>query len=141
MKIMIDFITYVKDILEEQGKTTQILFENNIISANTFYKYKQRTPSLKTIIKLANYLEVSIDYLFKLTEDNNFTTYSYNSDIFYNNLETMLKSKKLSGREFCKIMQYSKDNLLRWKNGTIPSVQNLLEVANFFNCSINDLLQ
>ena len=138
---MIDFITAVKEILDEQGKTTKILFENNIVSANTFYKYKQRTPSLDTIIKIANYLEISIDYLFKLSEENNFIPYVYNSEIFYNNLQSFIKSRHLSGRQFCKEMNYSRDNLLRWKNGTVPSMQNLIEISKFFNCSINDLLQ
>jgi len=62
---MLYFISKVKSTLEEQGKSIQSLFNDKIVSKNTFYKYKQRYPSLNTLIKIANYLEVSIDYLFE----------------------------------------------------------------------------
>lgn len=57
---MFDFINSVKNILEDKGKTIDCLFEENIISKHTFYKYKHRNPNLQTLIKLANYLEVQM---------------------------------------------------------------------------------
>ena len=36
---MTDFITVVKSVLEEQGKTIDDLFSNEVISKDTFYKY------------------------------------------------------------------------------------------------------
>ena len=69
---MVDFIKLVENILEEQDKTKQDLFENKVISENTFFKYRQRYPSLKTLINIANYLKVSIDYLFEFTNENHF---------------------------------------------------------------------
>ena len=39
---MVDFIKLVENILEEQDKTKQDLFENKVISENTFFKYRQR---------------------------------------------------------------------------------------------------
>ena len=62
--MMINFIEAVRNVMEEQGKEVERLFSSGIISKNTFWKYKQRNPSLQTLIKVANYLEVSIDYLF-----------------------------------------------------------------------------
>ena len=49
---MLKFIGIVQNVLSEQGKTVDVLFKNNIISKNTFYKYKQRNPSLPTLIKI-----------------------------------------------------------------------------------------
>ena len=69
---MIDFIKLVENILEEQGKTKQDLFDNNVVSENTFFKYRQRYPSLKTVIKISNYLNVSLDYLFEFSNENHF---------------------------------------------------------------------
>ena len=46
---MVDFIKLVENILEEQSKTKQDLFENNVVSENTFYKYRQRYPSITLI--------------------------------------------------------------------------------------------
>lgn len=137
---MLNIIASVKSVLSEQEKTIQTLFKDKIISENTFYKYRHRYPSLKTLIKIANYLEVSIDYLFDMNIENNFYHYSLNSDVFYNNLISMIKNKNISGRQFCKDLHYSRDNLIRWKKGILPSVQTLIEISQYFNCLIDDLL-
>lgn len=137
---MIDFIQTVNNILKEQGKTTKNLFDDNVVSENTYYKYKQRYPSLKTIIKIANYLNVSIDYMFELSDENNFKTYSLNKLSFYKNIITLINSKKISGRKFCNSLNFSRDNLIRWKNGTLPNIQTLIDISTYFNCTIDDLL-
>ena len=137
---MMDFIQIVNNALEEQGKTTEDLFKNKIISKDTFYKYKHRNPSLSTLIKISNFLEVSIDYLFELTNKNDYTPYSIDNLLFYKNLTTFIEKKKISGRQFCKDLHYSRDNLIRWKNGTLPTLQSLLDISNYFNCSIDELL-
>ena len=139
--MVIDFIKTIKDILDEQGKTTQDLFNSKIISEDTFYKYKQRYPSLKTLINIVNYLGVSIDYLLGRSVENDYTYYTLNSVVFYNNLISLIKSRNISGRRFCSDLHYSRDNLIRWKNGTQPSVQSLIEIAKYFNCTIDDLLK
>ena len=138
---MIDFINLVKLALEEQGKTTQDLFDDNIISKNSFYKYKQRYPSLNTLIKIVNYLEISMDYLFELSDENNYSPYNFDANTFYNNLMELTSRAKISGRKFCNDLHYSRDNILRWKNGTHPSIQTLIEIAKYFNCTIDDLIK
>lgn len=137
---MIDFITAVKNNLEEQNKDINCLFADKIISKDTFYKYKQRNPSLQTLIKVANYLQVSIDYLFELTDENKFHKYSIDQSKFYDYLTEMIKKSNLSNRQFCKEMNYQKDNINRYKKGVEPSVRTLFEIANYFGCSVNDLL-
>ena len=92
---MPNFINQVKNILDEQNKTVNDLFINKIISENTFYKYNQRMPSLKTLFNIANYLKVSINYLFELTDINNFVEYDIKNILFYNNLNMFIKSKNI----------------------------------------------
>lgn len=137
---MINFIDLVESVLQEQQKTKQELFNNKVISQNTFFKYTQRIPSLKTVIKIANYLKVSLNYLFDLCSDNNFKQYNISELNFYKNLTLFIKSKNISYRKFCKDLGYSKDNLNRWKNGVTPSINKLLEIAEYFNCYIDDLI-
>ena len=137
---MFNFIRAVKEILEEKGKTTSDLFLDKIISENTFYKYNKRNPSLKTLIKIANYLEVSVDYLYELTDENDFKPYLTNQENFYNKLISMIKNANISCRKFSKDLNYSRDNILRWKKGTEPSVQCLIDIVQYFNCSFDDLL-
>ncbi len=138
--MMTDFIKVVKNILEERGKSTDDLFCDKIISKDTFYKYKQRNPSLKTIIKIANYLEVSIDYMYELSDRNKFMRYSSDQKGFYDVLINLIKSAGISIRQFCKDLNYSKDNVLRYRKGVEPSLRTLFEIADYFDCSIDDLL-
>lgn len=137
---MIDFISAVKNVLEDKNLTLECLFNNNVVSKNTFYKYKQRNPSLQTLIKVANFLETSIDYLFELRDDNKFSRYYVNQSGFYSNLIKMIKNAKISSRQFCKEVHISKDNILRYKNGANPSLRTLLDTAKYFNCFVDDLL-
>ncbi len=138
---MIDFINSIKNILDEQGKTVDCLFCDKVISKDTFYKYKQRNPSLQTLIKIANYLEVSVDYLYELSDVNDFKPYSKDQRGFYFNLKELINKKKISDRQFCKDMNFQKDIVGRYKNGVEPSVRTLLEIAKYFGCSIDDLLK
>lgn len=137
---MPNFILQVKEILEEKGQTTQSLFDNKIVPENTFYKYKQRYPSLNTLIKIANYLHVSIDYLLGMSDENKFKTYSKEQKNLYNNIINLINNSKISQRKFSKDLNYSRVNLQRWKNGMKPNIQTLIEISNYFNVPINDLL-
>ena len=137
---MKDFITVVKSILDEQGKTTDDLFNNGIISKDTFYKYKQRNPSLQTLIKIANYLQVSIDYMYELDNKNHFREYSTNQKKFYDILTVLINKAKISNRQFCNDLHYAKDNILRYKNGVEPSIRTLFEISEYFGCTVDDLL-
>lgn len=69
---MLNFKNILSEILDEKNKSFADLEENNIISERTFYQYKDYTPYLPTVIKIANYLEVSLDYLTGRTSENNF---------------------------------------------------------------------
>lgn len=135
-----NFITVVQQCLEERNKTIKNLFADNIISPDTFYKYKQRNPSLSTLIKIANYLEMTIDYMYELCEENNFVEYSVDQSKFYDTLMSLINLSHISIRQFCKELNYAKDNVSRYKKGVTPSVRTLFEIANYFNCSIDDLL-
>lgn len=137
---MIDFITAVKNIMNEKGKDVSCLFTDGIISKNTFYKYKQRNPSLQTLIKISNYLNVSIDYLFELSDVNDYQEYSIDQSKFYEKLCGMINNSHISNRQFCKEMNYQKDNIKRYENGVEPSVRTLFEIVNYFGCSFDDLL-
>lgn len=138
---MTDFINLVNNALAEKNKTTADLFNDSIVFKDTFYKYRQRYPSVCTLLKISNYLKVTPDYLLELSDENDFKEdYTFDSARFYLNLDKILKSKNISGRNFCKELNYSKDNVSRWKKGTVPSVSSLIQISTFFEVSIGDLL-
>lgn len=134
-----DFITAVYSYLDECGRSTKDLFE--VVAPSTFYKYRKREPSLDTLIKIANFLKVNIDYLYELSDTNDFVPYSLDQSGLYQRIESQLQDTKLSKREFCRRLNISKDNLNRWKRGTTPSVQMLIEIVKYLNISTDDLLK
>ena len=138
---MSDFIKYIENVLQEQGKTVNILFENNIVSKDTFYKYRKRFPNLSTLINIVNFLEVDIDYLFEISENNDFRPYKLNQNKFYENLTSLLKSYDISQRQFCRDLNYARANLMRWKRGINPRTETLLEIMKYLNVSSSDLLE
>lgn len=137
---MKNFVSLVKEVLEEKGMSTQNLFDDGVISENTFYKYKHRYPNLTTLLKIANYLCVSVDYLFGLSDENKFKPYSLEQKNLYNKIVSLIENSKISQRKFSKDLNYSRVNLLRWKKGTSPNVQSLIEISKYFNIPIDDLL-
>lgn len=138
---MTDFINLVNNALAEKNKTTADLFNDSIVSKDTFYKYRHRYPSVCTLLKISNYLKVTPDYLLELSDENDFKEdYTFDSEKFYLNLTKILKSKNISGRNFCKALNYSKDNVSRWKKGTVPSTLNLIQISSYFEISISDIL-
>ena len=135
---MTDFINLVNNALAEKNKTTADLFNDSIVFKDTFYKYRHRYPSVCTLLKISNYLKVTPDYLLELSDENAFKKeYEFNSEKFYLNLTKILN---MSGRNFCKALNFSRDNILRWKKGTVPSVSSLIQISTFFEVSIGDLL-
>lgn len=138
---MTDFINLVNNALAEKNKTTADLFNDSIVFKDTFYKYRHRYPTVHTLLKISNYLKVTPDYLLELSDENDFKEdYTFDSEKFYLNLIKILKSKNMSGRIFCKELNYSKDNLSRWKKGTVPSTLNLIQISSYFEISISELL-
>lgn len=135
-----NFNEAINNVLQEKNMATNDLFINNIIPKNTFYKYKKRNPNLQTLIKIANFLEISLDYIFELDTENKFFKYSLNQSKFYEKLCLLIKKANLSNRQFCKNLNYSKDALIRYKNGVEPSLRTLFEIVNYFNCSFDDIL-
>lgn len=137
---MSDFINCVKNVLEEQNKTTEDLFKDGIIPKNTFYKYRQRYPSLSSLLKIANYLCVNMDYLLDLSDTNNFKPYKLEQENLNQTIVALINNLGKSQRKFSKELDISRANLQRWKKGTSPNVQTLIEISKYFNVPIDDLL-
>lgn len=70
---------------------------------------------MKTLLKVANFLCVTVDYLFELSDENNFKPYDLEQKNLYTNIVSLIENSGISQRKFSKDMNYSRVNLLRWK--------------------------
>lgn len=137
---MSNFKCMLNDVLIEKGKTFGDLENAGIICERTFYQYKDFTPYLQTVIKIANYLNVSIDYIVDRTAENNFKRYSETQLHFCENLLKIMKVGNISQCKIADDLQIGRSNFVYWRRGRSPKLNTLIELANYLNCNIDDLL-
>lgn len=136
---MSNYYELILDALNESEKTIKDLEENGILSKNTFYIFKRTAPSLIVMIKIANFLNMSIDYILDRTTDNKFKKYSLTQSKFYTYLDKIMMS--ISQSQLCKDLGISRTNFSRWANGTKPTLAKLIILANYLHCNIDELLE
>lgn len=65
----------------------------------------------------------------------------WNQDVFNKNIEHLLEKKFGKGRHQGKLNEVvGRDAVTRWKGGDRPSLEILMKTANFFKCSVDDLI-
>ena len=137
---MINFYELILDVLDEKGKSIKDLEREQILGKNTIYLFSSASPSLSSLIKIANYLEVSIDYIIYQKDINNFQPYEVSQAGFFEKLEQIRLDAGISQSKLCADLNISRTNFSRWKHGTTPSIYKLIELAEYLNCDIDDLL-
>ncbi len=137
---MSNFRDMLNEVLFEKEKSFKDLENANILGKKTFYGFKDFSPLLPTVIKICNYLEVSLDYLAGRTNENNFKRYRVSQTNFYNNLTNIIKTYKISQNKLSKEVPFSQCNFTYWKQGSLPKFSTLIRLADYFNCSIDDFL-
>ncbi len=137
---MSNFKSLLDDILLEKGKTYEDLVAESVINERSHYQYNEFTPYLTTIIKIANYLEVSLDYLSGITTNNNFKKYNNKQSNIYKNITQALKARNISQNKISKELPIGRSNFTYWKQGKLPKYITLIEIANYLDCSIDEFL-
>lgn len=62
----------VKNLCKERGITVSILEDKLNLPNNTIYQWKSRTPGTDRLEKVADYFDVSLDYLLGRTDKRNY---------------------------------------------------------------------
>lgn len=70
----------VKILCKERGITVPILEERLNIPNNTIYQWKSRTPGTDRLEKVADYFNVSVDYLLGRTDEEEIQTIAAHHD-------------------------------------------------------------
>ena len=140
MVFVMNFYDLIFDVMNEKGITIKDLEQKGVLGKNTFYKFKIASPTLISLIKIANYLRVSIDYIIFQKENNYFKPYSTNQQGFYKNLEQIRVDSGISKLKLCSDLNISRTNFSRWKIGQTPTVYKLIELSQYLDCDIDDLL-
>lgn len=92
-------------------------------------------PQIDIAIKIVKYFNCSLDYLFGFSDKFNNNNANHNS--FIENFTYVLKDRKFSIASGLRGMGMSEANYYRWKKGLFPKTNNLLEIARFFDVSLD----
>ena len=130
-----------KNALDEKGLKIKDLNDENVIKKFVFYSFHDCCLSLENGIKIANYIEMSLDYILEFSDKNNFKRYKFPQKQFYKNLTTYMDDAKITRYKMGKDIKVSYTSFARWEKGIQPKLSKVIEIARYLGCNIDDLLE
>lgn len=97
-------------------------------------------PSLQSLIKIADYLNISISYLLGKTSNSNFIKSECNVS-FHERLRSLANEKHKKYSEIARKMIFPESYFHDWiRTNTLPSLDYLIKIAEYFNVSPDYIL-
>ncbi len=142
---MTNYMDSLNEIIQEYRECndltiTQFAKEVHILRTCLCNWQNQRfSPSLASLIKLADFFDCSLDYMVGRSE---FTGYvpAVKHECFCERIELLLKKHNLTFYKFSKSCRIDFNAYCKWKKNSIPTVFNLIAVAEYFNVSLDYLV-
>ncbi len=137
---MSHFVATLKEVLLERKVTLRELSNKTSIPLRTLYDMGKFNPTIPNALKIVDYFSSSLDYF---ENKNSIFICSYNKLYtveFYKNLIKELKIKKISQAKLCRDVGISESCFKRWKRGVLPTYENLIAIAIYLDCSIDELI-
>ena len=112
------------------------------VSAVQYSKYlKGSYPTIFVAERIANYFNVSLDYLFGVTENDKPRKYKdVDMSVFLKRYEEVRNNASISHWKLCKTTELSESALRHWEYGDIPSIESLIIIATNLSTSIDYLV-
>lgn len=138
--MMNDFQERLTELLQDNNLTRQKFAQNINKQFSTINEYflNDYYPKIDLAITISNYFNVSLDYLFGLSDIKN--NINKNNRPFFENFNVLVKTNKKSILKTMEDMNFKESNYYRWKNGLIPRTNNLLTIAKYFDVSLDYLI-
>lgn len=97
-------------------------------------------PKFKVLIRIADYFDISVEYLLCMTEEVYFKK-SNSPKTFGFRLNELRKENNYTIYKLSELLHIHRNNIAQWiKNDYIPSINDLEIIADFFNVSLDYLL-
>lgn len=142
MDILSKLSETLNEVIDIRGLTKSSLAEGSGIPVSCISQYAngKQAPYLDTIIKLADYLRCSIDYLLGRTDDSSEKIYKP-CPPFAERLEGLRKKKNWTSQYIYSQEGISKSSYYSWRRGeSMPTLENLVALAKVFDCSVDYIL-
>ena len=136
------FSEILKDFVLESGKSLrQIEKESGVASSQISRDLKNTIPSLEIAIKLSQYFNCTLDYLFGLSDiQGQASTEQFNLTRFINKYEKLLDDNNITHWAFSKKYNLSESCLRHWRNGEYPSISSLILISVNLNITLVELV-
>ena len=114
-----------------------VVISTPVISRATIYGI---VPSLRPLIKIADTLDISLTYLLGDSNANDFFMAEPQIS-FHSRLKELADERKVNFGQISQQMQFPRTYFYEWqKEKTLPSLDYLYEIAEYFDVSIDYLL-
>ena len=142
MSILSNLSDTLKELIELRGLTEQMIADGSGIPVSCISQYVRgkQAPYLDSLIKLADYLHCSIDFLLGNSDDCSDKTCK-TCPPFSERLEELRKKKGLTSMQIYNAEGLSKSSYYEWRRGkSLPTIENLANLAKVFDCTIDEVL-
>ena len=142
MSISLSFQKRFKEILDESDHKRSELVKLIPISQSTLSNALTYgiIPSTKTLIKIADFFDISLSFLLGKTDNEDFYKLSSPAS-FLSRFETLCSEKEVTHYKVANDCLFDKSNISRWiSKGFLPELEILELLCDYFNVSIDYLL-
>ena len=142
MSVSIEYQKRIRELVAESDKNATELTKIIEIDARSFSLSIQYgiIPSTRTLIRIADYFQVSLSYLLGKTNDELFYPSEANLD-FFSRITELCAEQELTFYKLAIECHFDKSCISRWvRLKTLPTLELLEIVADYFNVSIDYLL-
>ena len=136
---MNDFQERLKELLVENNLSRLQLSKILNISSTTINGYFNNNyyPKIEIAISMSIYFDCSLDFLFGLSDIKNNASHN---NTFFENFNNLIKLSGISIAQTMKNLKMSVYNYYRWRDGLLPKTVNLIDIAKYFDISVDYLL-
>lgn len=130
----------LNELLVTKGISPEELAKEMGVTLPTVYEWKAGNQIFySNLIKLCNYLNCSIDFIAGRSE----TELDFKPQVpppFYVAIREMMAKKNITTYQLRKSTRFDGSYFARWKKGAEPYLSTLIELANYFECTIDELV-
>ena len=138
-------IRFTENFIElcEQSNLNQKQIAKEIgINQSQISRYlKGILPDIKTVVKIADYFNHSIDYMIGLIDNEEKPSKKgYNPSMFYKNYQYLLNKNNTTHYQLAKNKIVCETSLRLWKKDTLPKFEVICNIAYYLGGSVDELL-
>lgn len=147
MDILSKFGENLSELLFDHHLTTREFARRVQIDYSLVYKYlrKEYLPTLANLIIICDFFSCSVDYILGFSVEHYQTPYK-STEPFCVRFQTLLQARGQTRYKFLKEAKelhfhFGRQTVDDWFHGKrLPTVDNLIELSKYFNCTLDFLL-